>query len=211
MRIVGVTGGIGSGKSTVARLLGARGARVQDADRVVRELYAGGELPAAIEAAFGPGMLDEAGAVDRAALARVAFAGEENRKALEEMVHPAVRRTILERIEAWREEGFDGVAVIDAALLIEANSPYPLDSLVVVVADPERRIERLAGRGVPEDEARRRMAAQLSDEEKARHADHVIENSGSLEDLERAVEALWRRWEAEDGSGGTLPPSAASG
>lgn len=211
MRVVGVMGGIGSGKSTVARLFGARGARIQDADQVVRQLYSGGELPAQIEAAFGPGMLDDSGAVDRAALARVAFASEENRKSLESLVHPAVRGEILGQIQAWREEGFDGVAVIDAALLIEANSPYPLDCLVVVVADPERRIERLAGRGVPEDDARRRMAAQLSDEEKARHADHVIENSGTLEDLERAVETLWRRWAAEGGSGGTLPPSAASG
>jgi dephospho-CoA kinase len=192
MLVVGVTGGIGSGKSTVAGLLAARGARVLDADAIVRDLYGGGELPRRIEERFGPGVTDASGAVDRPALARVVFADPGARKDLEELVHPAVRRTVLDRLDGWRREGFDGLAVIDAALLVETDAPYPLDALVVVTAPELDRIARLEARGVPADEARRRMAAQAGDEEKEARADHVVANDGSLEDLRAAVDRLLR-------------------
>ncbi|MCA9751040.1 MAG: dephospho-CoA kinase, partial [Gemmatimonadetes bacterium] len=154
------------------------------------ELYAGGELPAELERRLGPGLLADDGAVDRAALANLVFRDSSVRRELESIVHPAVRATILGRLDVWRAEPFDGFAVIDAALLVEADSPYPLDALVVVTAGVETRIERLRGRGVPEADARRRIAAQASDEEKIARADYVVRNDGDLEALERAVARL---------------------
>ncbi|MBZ0266983.1 dephospho-CoA kinase, partial [bacterium] len=120
MFVLGVTGGIGAGKSTVARLLGSRGARVIDADAVVRELYGPGELANSIASRFGPGVLKESGAVDRVALGALVFDDADARRDLEDLVHPAIRAEINARLAAWRTEGFAGIAVVDAALLVEA-------------------------------------------------------------------------------------------
>lgn len=214
MLVLGVTGGIGAGKSTVARLLAERGARVLDADEIVRELYAGGELPRRIAARFGPGVLAADGSVDRATLARVAFADHAARRDLEALVHPEVRRRVETELRAWRREGFAGVAVVDAALLVEATPPYPLDALLVVSAPEDVRVARLEARGVTRAEARRRMSAQISDEARAARADVVIVNDGSLEELARRVDAALREL-GRDGpsrSGYTGPsPKAAGG
>jgi dephospho-CoA kinase len=190
MIVVGVTGGIGAGKTTVARLLGERGARVLDADRVVRQLYATGDLPGEIAERFGREVLAPDGSVDRARLAEVVFSDAAARLDLERIVHPAVRAHILGRLEEWRREGYVGLAVIDAALLVEVEAPYPLDALVVVTAPDDLRLERLRRRGVPEAEARRRMAVQASDERKTARADHVVVNDGDLEDLAERVTGL---------------------
>jgi dephospho-CoA kinase len=190
MLVLGVTGGIGAGKSTVARILESRGARVLDADAIVRDLYQGGELAREIEAALGPGLLRGEGSVDRAALAKRVFDSPEARRRLEEIVHPAVRKRILEELESWRAQGFLGIAVIDAALLVEAKSPYPLDALVLVTAREELRLERLARRGLDREEAQRRMRAQASDREKRKRADFVIANDADESALEREVSRL---------------------
>jgi len=197
MLILGVTGGIGSGKSTVARLLAERGARVADADRIVAELYGPGELARRIGERFGAGVLTPDGSVDRAALGRVVFDSPGARRDLEELVHPAVRDAVRERLDAWRAEGFTGIAVVDAALLVEAGDAYPLDRLLVVTAPEPLRLERLRERGMDPAEARRRMAAQISDAERVAAADLTIANDGSLRELEAAVEALLRDLEGD--------------
>jgi dephospho-CoA kinase len=199
--VLGVTGGIGSGKSTVAALLRKRGARVVDADAVVRDLYAGGDLPAAIAARFGPGVLDTAGAVDRKALGAMVFADAERRRELERLVHPAVRREALARLAAWRREGFRGIAVLDAALLVESDFEYPLDALLVVTAPRRVRLDRLERRGLPREEAERRMGAQADDDAKRARADFVVENGGTVGDLEREVERVLRELGRDDAGG----------
>jgi dephospho-CoA kinase len=190
MLVLGVTGGIGSGKSTVARALAERGARVLDADRIVRELYGGGAIPERIAARFGARVRAADGSIDRAALAAAVFENPAARKDLEAIVHPGVRERVERQLAAWRAEGFGGIAVVDAALLVESSYAYPLDALLVVVAPLEQRLARLRARGVPEEEAQRRMAAQAPDERKRARADFVVENDGSLEDLDRALDAV---------------------
>ena len=171
----------------MAAKLAERGARVLDADRIVRELYAGGRLPPRIEQRFGPGVRARDGSIDRSALGAAVFNDPASRRDLERIVHPTVREFIEGRLAEWRREGFRGIAVIDAALLVESNYEYPLDALLVVVASEETRLERLRARGTPEEEALRRMAAQASDEKKREKADFVVENDGTLEDLDRAL------------------------
>ena len=214
LRVLGVTGGIGAGKTTVARILRTHGARIFDADATVHELYSGGDLARRIAVRFGPQVLAADGSVNRAALAGVVFADAAARKDLESVVHPAVRG----RAEAWlaalRKGGFAGIAVIDAALLVEAAPPYPLDALMVVTAPVDVRVARLESRGVPRDEARRRIAAQVDDEARTKRADVVVVNDGSLDALERRVQAALRElgWDEAHRSGYTgEAPGGASG
>jgi dephospho-CoA kinase len=190
MYVLGVTGGIGSGKSTVAALLRERGARVLDADRVVRTMYGGGEIAQEIGVRFGADVLQADGAVDRAKLAEIVFADEAKLEELEGLVHPAVRERIRGSIDEWRREGFDGIGVVDAALLVETDHQYPLDALRVVTAPESLRIDRLRTRGVSAEEARRRMEHQAPDDEKRERADFVIENEGTLTALSARVDAL---------------------
>jgi dephospho-CoA kinase len=203
MYVLGVTGGIGSGKSTVAALLRERGARVLDADRVVRTMYGGGEIAQEIGARFGADVLQADGSVDRAKLAEVVFADEAKLEELEGLVHPAVRERIRDSIDEWRREGFDGIVVVDAALLVETDHQYPLDALLVVTAPESLRIDRLRTRGVSAEEARRRMEHQAPDDEKRERADFVIENEGTLTALSARVDALLRELGRDDaGSSG---------
>ncbi|MGQ0722981.1 MAG: dephospho-CoA kinase [Candidatus Eiseniibacteriota bacterium] len=188
--MLGVTGGIGAGKTTVAGLLQARGARVLDADAIVRGLYAGGDLPPRVARRFGPDVLQPDGSVDRPALARRVFGDAAARADLEAIVHPAVRAEVLARLDEWRGEGFDGIVVLDAALLVESRFAYPLDALLVVTAPLELRLERLARRGVPAQEARARIAAQAGDDDKVARADHVISNGGDLAALAGEVDRV---------------------
>ncbi|MAG63224.1 dephospho-CoA kinase [Candidatus Woesearchaeota archaeon] len=193
MCVVGVTGGIGAGKSTVAALLAARGARVLDADEIVRELYAGGEVCERVLARFGPEVMAGDGSVDRARLAARVFPDEESRRVLEEIVHPVVRGVVEESLAEWRAAGFAGLAVVDAALLVEARPPYPVDFLLVVEAEASIRLQRLEDRGMSRAEALQRMEAQAEDAERASRADHVLANHGSVEDLAAGVEEFLRK------------------
>jgi dephospho-CoA kinase len=192
MIVLGVTGGIGAGKSTLAERLARRGAEVVDADALVHELYRPGPVANEIGTRFGPSVLAPDGSVDRGKLAAVVFADEAARRALEGIVHPAVRRRILHEIETRRAAGFEGIFVVDAALLVEASPPYPLDALLVVVAPEEVRLGRLERKGLSPEEGRRRMRAQASDEAKRARADFVVVNDGSLETLDARLDDVLR-------------------
>ena len=185
---VGLTGGLASGKSTVARLLRERGATVVDADRLVAELYEP-ESPGARVAAelFGPEILDARGAVDRARLAEVVFSDPAARRRLEVAIHPLVR----ERFAALAQRQ-DGVVVLEATLLVEAGYAPDFDRVITVEADPEVRLQRAVERGMDEAEARRRLRAQGDGAARRDAADVVITNDGDVEALERQVDALAR-------------------
>jgi dephospho-CoA kinase len=189
--LVGLTGGIGSGKSTVAALLQARGAVVVDADAVARAVVEPGTPAlAALVERFGAGIVGADGALDRPALAAVAFGDAESRKALESITHPAINEEFLARIQAAPR---DAIVVCDIPLLAESPQAqargYPV--VVVVEAPLDVRLERLAARGVPRDDAERRIAAQATDEQRRALATHVIDNSGDLGRLEQQVDDLW--------------------
>ena len=190
-RLVGLTGGIGSGKSTVAGLLQAKGATVVDADQVARAVVEPGEpaLTKLVER-FGDGILEADGRLDRPALAAIAFADEDGRKALGEITWPAIGEEFERQI---REAPDDAIVVCDVPLLVEskAAAARPYIAVVVVEAPLELRLDRLEARGVPRDDARRRMAAQATDEERRAVATHLIDNGGDLDSLSRQVDDVW--------------------
>jgi dephospho-CoA kinase len=188
--MVGLTGGIGAGKSEVARRLGELGAVVIDSDRLAREVVEPGtEGLAEIVAAFGPEVLGPDGALDRPALGRRVFGDEAARHRLEEIIHPRVRARSAELIAAAPP---DAVVVNDIPLLVETGIGAGFDLVVVVAASEPGRIRRLARyRSMPAEEARSRMAAQATDEQRRAVADVVLDNDGSLEELRAAVDRLW--------------------
>ena len=188
---VGLTGGIGAGKSTVARLLAERGAIVLDADYAARAVVEPGtEGLAEIARTFGPEVLRADGSLDRAALAGLVFADEELRKQLNAIVHPRVRTWMAERADAAPE---GSIVVQDIPLLVEGGLNTFFAYIVVVDADDETRIKRLIGdRGMTEDEARARIAAQAPREKRNAAADRLIDNTGSPAELSSAVAELWR-------------------
>jgi dephospho-CoA kinase len=184
---VGLSGGIGSGKSTAARALAARGAIVIDADAIAREVVEPGTpgLAAVVER-FGPGILD-AGRLDRPRLAALVFDDGAARSDLNAIVHPRVAAETARRIAAAPS---DAIVVLDVPLLVEAaRSGY--DVVVIVEAPEAVRLERLVGRGMSPDDARRRMAAQASDADRRTLADVVIDNAGTRDELEAQIDALW--------------------
>lgn len=188
--LVGLTGGIGSGKSTVSSMLAARGAVIIDADAITRELQKPGNavFNAMIER-FGVEILADDGVLDRAAVAEIVFSDDAARRDLEAMVHPAVGAEMARRIGSFTDT--DRVVVYDVPLLAEAKrSGY--GAVVVVDVDPELAVRRLvAQRGMSESDARARIANQASREERRALADRVIDNSGSIDDLERQVDEVW--------------------
>lgn len=198
MIVVGLTGGMGSGKSTVARLLADRGAHVIDADAVAREVVAPGE-PAldAIAARFGDHLVRDDGSLDRAGLAALVFDDAAALADLEAITHPRIAARIESRLERLAGEAPGGtVAVVDHPLLVETGQADRFDALVVVLAPVDLRVERLlAGRGVDPDDARARMAVQASDDERRAAATHVVTNDGDLAELEREVDRVWRELE----------------
>ncbi len=186
---IGLTGGIGSGKSTVAGLLAARGARIVDADRIAREVVEPGTPGLdAVVAAFGSDVLAPDGALDRPALAAVVFADPDARRRLDGIVHPLVRARAAELVAAAPP---DAVVVQDVPLLVETGQAGSYDLVLVVEADLDTRVRRLVGRGLSEDDARARIAAQATDEQRRAAADVVLDNSGTVGDLEAQVERFW--------------------
>jgi len=186
--MVGLTGGIGSGKSTVARLLADRGALVIDADVIAREVVERPDVLAALAEKFGPEVLAADGTLDRAALAQRAFVTDELRKELEAITHPPIGEEFLRRVAAAPA---DGIVVHDVPLLVESKRGFEYGGVIVVVAPKELRLARLEERGVPREDAERRMALQASDEDRAKVATWTIDNAGDLEHLERQIEGLW--------------------
>ncbi len=190
MRFVGLTGGIGSGKSTVARRLAERGALILDADVFAREAVARGTPGyGAVILRFGRQVVDPAGELDRAALARLVFADADARRDLEAIVHPVVARRVAGGLTA--HAGTDHVVVLDSPLLIETGGHRGVDVVVVVSARPETQIRRLVARGLDEADARARLATQMPLEEMAAVADVLLDNEGTLAELERQVDRLW--------------------
>ncbi|HVT70728.1 MAG TPA: dephospho-CoA kinase [Trebonia sp.] len=189
---VGLTGGIGSGKSAVSERLAARGAVVLDADKAARAVVEPGTPGLArIAETFGPGVLAADGSLDRARLAAIVFADEAAREKLNEIVHPLVREHIHAAEETAVRSGPDTIVVHDIPLLAEARSTTDFDVIVVVDIPPDLQVARLARRGMPEDQARARMAAQATRDQRLAIADIVIDNSGTLEDLDRRVAEVW--------------------
>lgn len=183
MTLIGLTGGIGSGKSTVAKALGDRGLTIVDADKIAREIVEpGSAVLGRLAERFGEDILRGDGSLDRAKLAAKAFATPEDTEALNAITHPEIRRISLQRIEEAQSRGEN--VVYDMPLLIELGFDEKCDLTLVVIADAQRRVERLvSSRGMSEADARQRMSAQLGDEERKKHADVVIDNNGSLEEL----------------------------
>ncbi len=191
MLFVGLTGGIGTGKSTAARMLAERGAVVIDADLLAREAVAPGTdgFRAVVEA-FGQEVVNADGTLDRKRLAQIVFEDPERRRALEAIVHPEVRRRIAQTVAD--NAGTPSVVVLDSPLLIETDGHRDVQVIVVTTTTPQLAIARLVARGMDEADARARLAVQMPLEEKARKADVVLDNEGSLEDLAAQVDALWK-------------------
>jgi dephospho-CoA kinase len=184
--LLGLTGGLASGKSTVAGWLREAGFTVVDSDRLVAELYApGGAGAAAVRELFGAEFLTAAGAVDHAKVAERAFADVEARKRLEAAVHPLVGQRFREIATAS-----DGVVVSEATLLVEAGRAPDFDLVVTIEAPEEQRLRWAVARGMDETSARARLRAQGDGETRRAGADRILQNNGTLEDLRRAVDEL---------------------
>jgi len=199
--LVGLTGGIGSGKTTVSTMLAARGAVIIDADQITRELQApGSPVLAEIVDAFGEDVLDPSGALDRPALAAKVFGDPEALATLNKIVHPAVGREMAARLEAQRAS--DNVVILDIPLLVE-NPREGLCGTLVVDLPLETAVERLVSqRNMDRTDAEARIARQATREARIAIADRVIDNSGNLASLERQVDEAWQ-WMQK------LPPAAA--
>ncbi|HVV29749.1 MAG TPA: dephospho-CoA kinase [Mycobacteriales bacterium] len=188
MRRIGLTGGIGSGKSTVARLLAEHGAHVIDADAIAREVVAPGTPGLAEVAAAFPGVLSADGSLDRPALAAIVFADADARVRLEQITHPRIGAETARRIEMLPP---GAVCVYDVPLLVEAGLQQGYDLVVVVEAPLEVRLRRLAERGLPAQQARERIAHQATDEQRREVADVLIANGGDLDALREQVRRAW--------------------
>jgi dephospho-CoA kinase len=192
VRLIGLTGGIGSGKSAAAAFLRELGVTVIDADEGTRAVQAPGSvgLHRLVEA-FGPEMLTTEGGLDRAALGAVVFADASARQRLNAIVHPLVREWMAERVREAAERG-DEVVVLDIPLLFETRGTEGLDAVILVYSPEELQLKRLVEqRGMDEGAARERIAAQMPIDDKRRLASHVVVNTGTLEDLRSEVERTW--------------------
>ncbi len=190
MILIGLTGGIGSGKSEVARLLIARGAEVIDADLIVRELQQpGAEVYEKMVELFGAEVVGTDRSLDRAAIAKKVFADESLLKTLNQLIHPIVRRVMNERVESFRST--DKVVILDIPLLVE-NPREGLDGVLVVDLDSELAVKRLVEqRNMNADDARARIAKQATREQRLALANHVIDNSGDRDALTQKVDLAW--------------------
>ena len=192
MKVIGLTGGIASGKSTAARILGDLGAPVIDADQLARDaVQPGSEALASIVAAFGAEVLQTNGNLDREFLGKRVFASPEARSTLEMIIHPEIRRLARLKLQALKESGAQVVFYM-APLLIEAGADTLCDEIWVVDIDEATQLQRVTARdGMSIEEARQRTAAQMPLAEKAGRADVVIDNRGTAEDLAERLKKLW--------------------
>jgi dephospho-CoA kinase len=192
MRLIGLTGGIGSGKSTVSGMLAERGAVILDADAFARvAVRSGSDGFRRVVTRFGHEVVGPDGELDRPALAAIVFHDPEALRDLEGIIHPEVRRLIAEGVQDNLDT--DRVVVLVNPLLIEMGTHRDCDVVVVVTVAPETQVTRSVARGMSEDDVRARIAAQLPLEERARQADVLLDNEGTIADLERQVGELWRR------------------
>jgi dephospho-CoA kinase len=208
--VVGILGGIGSGKSAVAAEFARRGARVIPADQIGHEALRQERVRQEVVCRWGPDMLDEKGEIERCKLGAIVFGDPAERKALEALVHPWIRKRIEEEVARAKADPAVRLIVLDAAILMEAGWHDVCDRLVYVDAPREVRLARVARqRGWAGPELEDRERAQLPLTEKQVRADHVLDNSSTLEHLGRQVDELMQRWERSvaDASG-SLPPSS---
>ena len=194
--VVGMTGGIASGKTEVARALRLLGALVIDADDVARDVtLPGGQAYEPLLKEFGDVILDRSGRIDRAALASEVFGDEGKRRALNTITHPVIFAEIIRQVVEHAdnlEPGDVPAAVVDAALIVDVGASSVFDILIVVAAEVEARVGRMAcDRGMAEGESRGRIAAQITDSERLGKADLVIENNGTLDQLRSRVGEVW--------------------
>ena len=196
MLIVGLTGGIGSGKSTVARLLAGHGAAVVDVDALGREIIApGGSAVQAVLERFGSELAGPDGGIDRPALASIVFNDPDELADLNDISHPAINELLDERIESIGEAGTTDVVVLDMAVLTEStlgrDTRFPYEIVVTVEAPPDIRLERLIERGMTSEDAKARLASQATDEQRREVSNFVIGNGGGNDELADATEKLW--------------------
>jgi dephospho-CoA kinase len=196
VKVIGLTGGIATGVTTVARMFAERGAVVIEADRIAREVVEPGtDAYRKIVDTFGPGVLQPDGRLDRRALARLVFADEAARRRLNAITHPEIRRRIREEVARLQRTSPDAVVIVDIPLLLDTTGPeaFGLEGVIVVSAPREEQIRRLMARdGLSREEAEQRVAAQRPVAEKEAEADWVIHNGGSLEETRRQVDILWQ-------------------
>jgi len=193
MRVFGLTGNIGSGKSTVAAILRDGGIPVIDADRISREVTApGGRAHDAVVKAFGGGIVRDDGSIDRKRLGEIVFADPRLRTRLEKITHPAILEAMKEALAGLAREGYRA-AVVEATLIHESGRKGLFESVISVTCNRETAISRLAARdGMARGQAEARLAAQMDADRKAGASDYVIDNSGTLEETRRQVERLVR-------------------
>ena len=194
LRRYAITGGIGSGKSTVAAMFARLGAVIIDADAISRDLMCPTENTLnAVVAEFGPDILHPDSTLNRPALAALVFSDEDARTRLNNIVHPAVRARADALVEqAWRAPGFSGIIIDDIPLLAETNRAAEFDGVIVVRTSLEKRLTRLMEtRGMAEEDARARIAAQATDTQRAAIATWIIDNDGSAENTQTQVERIW--------------------
>ena len=192
--LVGLTGGIASGKSTVTAMLRSLSVRIVDADALAREVVEPGTpAHAEIVTEFGREVLQPDGRLDRARLAEIVFPDPTKRKRLEAITHPAIRARFEQIMADLEREGFDGILVWDAALLVESGGHKKMDKVVVVTTDPAAQLRRLMARdGSSEEAARARTASQMPLAVKARAGDYVVDNSGTHEETRARVREVYR-------------------
>ncbi|MDO8886394.1 dephospho-CoA kinase [Candidatus Oleimmundimicrobium sp.] len=195
MLILGVTGCIGSGKSTVAKMLAARGARIIDADAIACDVVVpNSETFIQVVSEFGRVVLKEDGTLDRKRIAKIVFNDLRKLVILNNIIHPAIIGSIKKTLDKYqRTLPTEKVVVIDAPLIVETELLSLIDSLLVVVADEKIRLERLLKRGYSKDDAIARMKIQTPQDVLLKHADYVIENEGTLEKLKERVDELWEK------------------
>ena len=205
MYLIGLTGGIASGKSTVASDLVAHGAVLIDADRLAREAVEPGSVAlAAIAREFGPSLVGVDGSLDRAALGAIVFGDPAALARLNAIVHPAVRALSDERIRAAELADAGAVIVYDVPLLVEAAVDHPFDLVVVTQASPETRLHRMVDlRGMSREDAERRIRSQADDADRLAIADVMIDTDGTLDHTRRQVDDLWERVRGSVGDAGT--------
>lgn len=194
----GLTGGIASGKSTAREHFATLGCYTIDADRLVAELYEPGRAGhAALVATYGRDILRDDETIDRVRLANIAFASAEEAKRLNALIHPIVMSHTETLLDAYDETQERGIAIVEATLMIEAGGRERYDRIIVVDVAPEVQLARGAARGMAREEVARRMANQMSRDERLRHADYVIDNNGDAAQLERETRRVYELLRAD--------------
>lgn len=199
MKVIGLTGGIGSGKSTVAQFLEELGAVIVDVDKIGHEaIKPGSEAWERVVSEFGKSIVTVSGDIDRAKLGEIVFNNQEALLRLNQIIHPIIDNMLMAKLDECRRKGVK-VVVLEAAAMLEAGRASQVDEIWITVAPESAVLQRLSGRsGYSEEESKARIRAQLSNEERIKHADVVIDTDCSLDELKARVVVLWHQLQARD-------------